>query len=99
MYLRHHDNDQNGPTFSEGGGGVASGSTKPQNWKKNKLKTATKIRLKPKIASKTVWTDFSHPSCQNPNRSNTDDRWSTKRSHSYGGKKIAAQIKEELEPK
>ena len=21
MYLRHHDNDQNGPTFSEGGGG------------------------------------------------------------------------------
>ena len=35
MYLRHHDNDQNGPTFSEGGGGggggVASGSTKPQN--------------------------------------------------------------------
>ena len=33
MYLRHYDNDQNGPTFSEGGGGggggVASGSTKP----------------------------------------------------------------------
>ena len=21
MYLRHYDNDQNGPTFSEGGGG------------------------------------------------------------------------------
>ena len=55
MYLRHYDNDQNGPTFSGGGGGgegVASGSTKPQNWKKNTFKTATKIRLKPKIASK-----------------------------------------------
>ena len=33
MYLRHYDNDQNGPTFSEGGGGGegALGSTKPQN--------------------------------------------------------------------
>ena len=34
MYLRHYDTDQNGPTFSEGGGrgrGGASGSTKPQN--------------------------------------------------------------------
>ena len=33
MYLRHYDNDRNGPTFSEGGGGEggASGSTKPQN--------------------------------------------------------------------
>ena len=30
MYLRHYDNDQNGPTFSEGGGG-ALGSTKPRN--------------------------------------------------------------------
>ena len=34
MYSGHYGNDQNGPTFSEGGGGggkVASGSTKPQN--------------------------------------------------------------------
>ena len=33
MYLRHYDNDQNGPTFSEGGGGGggALGSTKPRN--------------------------------------------------------------------
>ena len=32
MYLRHYDNDQNGPTFSKGGGGGgALGSTKPQN--------------------------------------------------------------------
>ena len=37
MYLRHYDNDRNGPTFSEGGGGGGGGaseSTKPQNWKK-----------------------------------------------------------------
>ena len=25
MYLRHYDNDQNGPTFSEGGGGGRGG--------------------------------------------------------------------------
>ena len=25
MYLRHYDNDQNGPTFSEGGGGGGGG--------------------------------------------------------------------------
>ena len=25
MYLRHNDNDQNGPTFSEGGGGGGEG--------------------------------------------------------------------------
>ena len=25
MYLPHHDNDQNGPTFSEGGGGGRGG--------------------------------------------------------------------------
>ena len=25
MYLRHYDNDQNGPTFSEGGGGRGGG--------------------------------------------------------------------------
>ena len=87
------------PLVKGEGGRVGIGVYETAELKKNTFKTATKIRLKPKIASKTVWTDFSHPSCQNPNRSNTDDRWSTKRSHSYGGKKIAAQIKEELEPK
>ena len=47
MYLRHYDTDQNGPTFSEGGGdgerGGASGSTKPQNWKKIHLKPQQKF--------------------------------------------------------
>ena len=42
MYLCHYDNDQNGPNFGEGKrggeGGGASGSTKPQNWKKIHLK-------------------------------------------------------------
>ena len=52
MYLRHYDNDQNGPTFSEGGGGI--GVYETAELKKNTFKTATKIRLKPKIASKTV---------------------------------------------
>ena len=43
MYLRHYDNDQNGPTFSEGGGEGALGSTKPQNWKKIHLKLQQKF--------------------------------------------------------
>ena len=51
MYLRHYDNDQNGPTFSAGGG---IGVYETAELKKNTFKTATKIRLKPKIASKTV---------------------------------------------
>ena len=55
MYLRHYDNDQNGPTFSEGGGGGGGiGVYETAELKKNTFKTATKIRLKPKIASKTV---------------------------------------------
>ena len=54
MYLRHYDNDQNGPTFSEGGGGGRIGVYETAELKKNTFKTATKIRLKPKIASKTV---------------------------------------------
>ena len=57
MYLRHYDNDQNGPTFSEGGGergGGGIGVYETAELKKNTFKTATKIRLKPKIASKTV---------------------------------------------
>ena len=53
MYLRHYDNDQNGPTFSEGGGG-GIGGYETAELKKKTFKTATKIRLKPKIASKTV---------------------------------------------
>ena len=58
MYLRHYDTDQNGPTFSEGGGGMGRGGGigvyETAELKKNTFKTATKIRLKPKIASKTV---------------------------------------------
>ena len=58
MYLRHYDNDQNGPTFSAGGGGGRGGALigvyETAELKKNTFKTATKIRLKPKIASKTV---------------------------------------------
>ena len=45
MYLRDYDNDQNGPTFSEGGGGGggALGSTKPLKWKKIHLKPQQKF--------------------------------------------------------
>ena len=41
MYLRHYDNDQNGPTFSEGGGG--------EGWHRGLLnrRTEKKIHLKP----------------------------------------------------
>ena len=55
MYLRHYDNDQDGPTFSEGGGGRGGHwGLRNRRTEKNSFKTATKIRLKPKIASKTV---------------------------------------------
>ena len=54
MYLRHYDNDQNGPTFSEGGGRGGIGVYETAEMKKNSFKTATKICLKLKIASKTV---------------------------------------------
>ena len=39
MYLRHYDNDQNGPTFSEGGGGG--------HWGLRNRRTEKKIHLKP----------------------------------------------------
>ena len=55
MYLRHYDNDQNGPTFREGGG---IGVYETAELKKNTFETATKIRLKPKIASKNRLNRF-----------------------------------------
>ena len=42
MYLRHYDNDQNGPTFSEGGGGGGGG-----HWGLRNRRTEKKIHLKP----------------------------------------------------
>ena len=75
---------------------VGKNHPKPQNRKK--------MKKKPKTACKTVETEkFSHPSYQNHNRSDTEltngakrgfaamrDRW---------GRKSAAQIEEEPEPK
>ena len=46
---------------------------KPQNQGKKIIQSCKKIRSKPKTACKTVKADkFSHPSCQNPNRSDIE---------------------------
>ena len=100
MYLCHYVNNQNGPTLLRGEEGGHCGLLNRRTEKKKK-KNRNKNSLKAENRIKNHQTDFSHPRCQNPNRSDTVDRWSTKRFHSYVRSmeaKNCPQIEEELEP-
>ena len=75
---------------------------KPQNQGEKIIQSRKKIRSKPKTACKTVKADkFSHPSYQNPNRSDIEVTSGAKRRfRGYALRcveaKIAAQKEEEL---
>ena len=100
MYLCHYVNNQNGPTLLRGEEGGHCGLLNRRTEKKKKNRNKNSLKAENRI--KNHQTDFSHPRCQNPNRSDTVDRWSTKRFHSYVRSmeaKNCPQIEEELEPK